>query len=53
VDLPGVDIDDSERRQRDERAQHEYEERAHGLPPEIAAEIAVRIAKEQGPSSAR
>lgn len=53
VELPGVAIDDSARRERDARAEQEYEERARGLPPEAASEIAVRIAEEQGPPSMR
>jgi predicted PurR-regulated permease PerM len=51
VDLPGVVQDQSERRARDAVAEREYEERARGLPPEAASEIAVRIARDQGPTS--
>lgn len=53
VVLPGVALDDSARRERDARAEEEYEERARGLPPETASEIAVRIAEKQGPTSVR
>ena len=37
----------------DALAEQEYLERARGLPPETASEIAVRIAEEQGPTSMR
>jgi predicted PurR-regulated permease PerM len=53
VDLPGVAVDRTERRARDALAEQEYLERARGLPPETASEIAVRIAEEQGPTSMR
>jgi putative heme transporter len=53
VELPGVALDDPERRARDARAEQEYEERSRGLSPEAASKLAVRIAEKQGPSSAR
>jgi predicted PurR-regulated permease PerM len=53
VSMPGVVVDYSERRAQDALAEQEYAERARGLPPEIASEIAVNIAEDHRPPSAR
>lgn len=47
VDLPGEEVDDSELRARDERAEDEYERRAEGIPAVEAAAIAVEISEER------
>jgi predicted PurR-regulated permease PerM len=47
IELPGEDIDDSKRRARDERAEHEYEQRAAGVRAEKAAAIAVQISEKR------
>jgi predicted PurR-regulated permease PerM len=47
VDLPGEDIDDGALREKDERAEEEYERRAEGEPAQRAAAIAVEIADER------
>jgi predicted PurR-regulated permease PerM len=46
VDLPG-EIDDTELRARDERAEREYERRARGVSAQQAAAIAVGISEER------
>jgi len=45
--LPGEEIDDSDLRSDDERAEQEYERRAHGVPAEAAAAIAIEISNER------
>jgi predicted PurR-regulated permease PerM len=45
VDLPGEDIDDSEVRASDARAERDYERRVEGVPAGEAAAIAVEIAE--------
>ncbi len=47
VKLPGEAIDDTELRERDERAEKEYAERVDGVPAEQAAAVAVEISKER------
>lgn len=46
VSLPGDDTDDTELRARDERAEHDFAERAAGAPPEQAAAVATEMASE-------
>jgi predicted PurR-regulated permease PerM len=47
IELPGEEIDDSEQRAGDERAEKEYERRAEGMPAEQAAAIAVEISEDR------
>ena len=47
VDLPGEEVDDGTLREKDERAEEEYERRAEGEPAQRAAAIAVEIADER------
>jgi predicted PurR-regulated permease PerM len=47
IELPGEEIDDSQKRARDERAEKEYERRAEGVPAEQAAAIAVEISEDR------
>jgi predicted PurR-regulated permease PerM len=47
VELPGEAPPDASVRRRDERAEHEYEERAAGAPAEEASAIAVEISDER------
>lgn len=47
VDLPGDDVDDQPQRERDKRAEREYEQRTEGAPAKQAAAIAVEISEEQ------
>jgi predicted PurR-regulated permease PerM len=47
VALPGEDVDDTDLRARDERAEEEYAHRAEGVPAEQAAAIAVEISEQR------
>jgi putative heme transporter len=47
VELPGESIDDLPQRERDERAEQEYETRSEGVRAEQAAAIAVEISEKQ------
>jgi putative heme transporter len=47
LELPGEQVDDTELRARDERAEEEYERRAEGVPAVRAAAIAVAISEER------
>jgi hypothetical protein len=47
LELPGEQVDDADLRERDERAESEYERRADGESATVAAGIAVEIADER------
>jgi predicted PurR-regulated permease PerM len=47
IELPGEQVDDSDLRARDERAEEEYERRTEGVPAVQAAAIAVEISEER------
>ena len=47
VELPGEDVDDSEMRAKDAKAEAEFESRAHGVPVAEAAIIATEIAHQR------
>lgn len=47
VELPGEDVDDAVERAQDILEELEYERRAHGVPAEAAAAIAVEISQER------
>lgn len=47
VELPGEQVDDTKLRERDDRAEAEYERRTQGVPAVKAAAIAVQISEER------
>jgi hypothetical protein len=47
IELPGEQLDDTKLRERDDRAEAEYERRTQGVPAVQAAAIAVQISEER------